>query len=529
MTADDPTIRRILEGDAEAFGCLVQRHESMVKSVCRRMLSDEHEALDAAQDAFVRAYLNLGQLKDPAAFPAWLARVAASVCLNKLKSAGRQIASFEQLDPATLTADQPDPAHAAQNRELADAVLRCIAALPDRYRQPIEMYYLQGAEIPDIARRLGLRAGAVRTRLSRARDLLRPSLAHHWPVETLSRTKQLRPWLPRRLEPRENHPMKLTHPSTRRTLPRGDAEITIRPMTRRDLSALRAFDNELTGQIDQINASFPPGGHSTAPGGPWSDDQWLAEHFDKYQRHGGLTLLAVEDSGRVVGFADLWPADEPHPFGPSLDVECIDYFRDYFLAGLETSLLAEAEKVARDAGLPALDIGTNTCSGEYVSLRRFGLQVFYEYDAVFCRCARRAGHEASIRRLDPKDVDLAGLVKVDHWSPTGFTFRSCDQPTCLAELTWPNQRAVVELWHFRDGEDSPPVSMVPNRCELYAPPDMLTSTRLMTDALAASASLAAELGARQIELPCPSNLTLDSDKLDVLTRQFAFAWLRKSL
>ena len=161
-----------------------------------------------------------------------------------------------------------------------------------------------------------------------------------------------------------------------------------------------------------------------------------------------MTLLALDDNERIVGFADLWAVDEPAPFGPSLDVECIDYFREYFLAGLETILLAEAEMVARAAGLPALDIGTNTCSGEYVSLRRFGMKVFYEYDDLGCRCRPNSRTTPKRRIITSGTEHLAGLLKVAHWCPTGFTFRSEDEPAYLAELVWPDWRAAVELWHF---------------------------------------------------------------------------------
>ena len=223
-------------------------------------------------------------------------------------------------------------------------------------------------------------------------------------------------------------------------------------------------------------------------------------------------------------------ADEPEPFGQSLDVECIDYFRQYYLAGLETVLLTEAEKVARAAGLAALDIGTNTCSGEYVSLRRSGLKVFYEYDHVQCRCGPRTDPGPRRRARTPETADLTGLIRASHWSPTDFTFRGDDEATHLAELSWPDRRAIVELWHHQLGRDNCPVpENPPNRSELYVEPDALTSAQAMTEILAECAALAGELGAGQIQLPCPSELELDSAKIDVIDRQFAFAWLRKSL
>jgi GNAT superfamily N-acetyltransferase len=300
-------------------------------------------------------------------------------------------------------------------------------------------------------------------------------------------------------------------------------------MTREDIPALRRFDDQLTSTLDEVNAQYPPDAHSTVPGGPWADDAELAHHFEKYQRH-GATILLAEDRGRVVGFVDLWPTDEPEPFGRSLDVECIDYFREHYLAGLETRLLAEAEKVARAAGLPALDIGTNTCSAEYVSLRRFGLRVFYEYDDVVCRCQPPSAARPQRTVLTPETADLSGLIRADHWCPTDFTFRGDEDPTYLAELRWADRRAIVELWHYVPGRQNTPVPPnPPNRSELFVPAAALNSPAMMGEILAECAAVAGELGAEEIALPCPSNVDLTPGKLEMLDRQFAFAWLRKRL
>jgi len=70
---------------------------------------------------------------------------------------------------------------------------------------------------------------------------------------------------------------------------------------------------------------------------------------------------------------------------------------------------------------------------------------------------------------------------------------------------------------------------VPNRSELYVTPETLRSSEAMSDVLVACASLAAEAGAGEIRLPCPSDCPLDPTRLDIIDRRFAFAWLRKRL
>jgi RNA polymerase sigma-70 factor, ECF subfamily len=534
MLPDDRLIQQVLSGDPSAFGDLVTRYQAQVLAVCRRWLADEHDGLDAAQDTFLRAYGNLSQLQDPRQFSLWLRRIARTVCLNRLKVRGRRRVTGsldEDLDRFDVADPAPDPARQAEAAEIHRAVLDGIARLPPEYREPMCLYYLEGADGAEIAQHLGLPAGCVRTRLSRARNWLRADLARFDPIEAASRSKQRRGWLPLRMNPKETIAMQLRYEATSVRMLRGEGEVTIRPMAREDIPAMRRFDTQLAGTLAESNAQQPPGSTLNDGGGPWSDDDWLRAHFEKYQRTGNMTLLALDETGRIVGFADLWAADEPPPFSRSLDVECIDYFREYFLAGLETILLAEAEKAAHAAGLPVLDIGTNTCSGEYVSLRRFGMKVFYEYDSLLCRCRSSAAAKLVRRSLAPSREHLSGLVKLDHWSPTGFTFRSEDEPAHVAELAWPGGRAVAELWHFdpqsQGGLPVPPNA--PNRAELYVPPEVLGSAPILTDILVECAALAGELGARQIELPCPSDVIVDPARLDILDRKFAFAWLRKRL
>ncbi len=304
------------------------------------------------------------------------------------------------------------------------------------------------------------------------------------------------------------------------------AGVTIRRMTREDIVALRRFDDELAPMLDDVNAQSPAGGGYTVAGGPWTDDAELLWHFNKYQRQGGVILLA-EDGGRVVGFADCGPTEEPAPFGRSLDVECADYFRDYYLAGLEIRLLQEAEAVARRMGLPALDF---RCDNEFVSLRSFGLRLFYDYDNVQCRCRPVDGPRPEQRVVTPATVDITGLIKANHWSPTDFSHRDEEEPTHFVELTWPDKRAIVELWRYRPGLDNAPVPPnSPNRSELYVEPAALTSSELMSEILAESAAVAGELGAETVELPCPGDVALDKTVVDVIGREFAFAWMRKRL
>ena len=214
----------------------------------------------------------------------------------------------------------------------------------------------------------------------------------------------------------------------------------------------------------------------------------------------------------------------------SLNVECIDYFHRYYALGLETILLREAEKVAITAGFPALDIGTNTSSGDYPGLRRFGLRVMYEYDHLLCRTSELGRSDKVAKRtVKLEDVDLSGLLKISHWCPTDFTFRHDEDSFSLAEFTLRGKRAMLELWRYEQRQTAPSSPGIPNHSELYAEPELFVDPEMMNTLLANCAAVAREAGASEIQLPIPCEMEVDNSKIELKNRTFAYAWMRKRL
>jgi hypothetical protein len=159
------------------------------------------------------------------------------------------------------------------------------------------------------------------------------------------------------------------------------------------------------------------------------------------------------------------------------------------------------------------------------------MKVFYEYDDVLCRCGTASEQRLRHRMLSARDADLSDLIKVGHWCPTDFRFREDSERAWIAEITWEEHRALLELWTDDPETDGslPPSESVPENSELYASLEVLTSTAMMSTLLGECSRLAAEAGAERIPLPCPSNLDLDSAVLDILDRRFRLAWFRKLL
>ncbi len=163
IPADAVLVERARVGDGEAFGALVCRYQGLAIARAYGVLQDRGEAEDAAQEAFLRAFRSLRQLREPAAFAPWLLATVLNVARRAASKRGRHPA-------ALLDGDAPD------RRQPHGEVLDAVAALPEGYQQVIHLHYSQGCSCQEIARLLGLQIGSVTSRLTRARQMLRRML-----------------------------------------------------------------------------------------------------------------------------------------------------------------------------------------------------------------------------------------------------------------------------------------------------------------------------------------------------------------
>ncbi len=155
--------------DEAAFELLVWRHGPMVLGVCRRLLGDAHAAEDAFQATFLVLARKAGGIARGAAVGPWLYRVAFRVALRARAVAAKR-------PTVALPADVPAPPGPAEGdwRPILDEE---IGRLPERYRRPVVLCYLQGHTLAEAARQLGCPRGTVAVRLVRARQRLRARLA----------------------------------------------------------------------------------------------------------------------------------------------------------------------------------------------------------------------------------------------------------------------------------------------------------------------------------------------------------------
>jgi RNA polymerase sigma factor (sigma-70 family) len=166
--------RFVRSRDEAAFELLVRRHERLVLNVCRRVLPDSHDAEDAFQATFlvlVRKAASIGKRDSVAG---WLYRVAYRVALRARSRSACRAAREKPADLAALPAPEvPDAAW----RELRPLLDQEVGHLPEKYRVPVVLCYLESRTYDEAARELGCSRGTVSTRLTRARELLRRRLA----------------------------------------------------------------------------------------------------------------------------------------------------------------------------------------------------------------------------------------------------------------------------------------------------------------------------------------------------------------
>lgn len=164
-------VARAQSGDLDAYGEIVRRFQDMAYGYAFSILGDFHLAEDAAQEAFIHAYRDLANLREPAAFPGWFRRIVFKYCDRLTR---RKRVPTAPLDVAAgLSSGEPGPAEVAEKREMKDAVLAAIRALPENERIATTLYYINGYSQEDIAEFLEVPETTVNNRLHASRKRLK--------------------------------------------------------------------------------------------------------------------------------------------------------------------------------------------------------------------------------------------------------------------------------------------------------------------------------------------------------------------
>lgn len=172
-------IDKVLAGDPDAFEPLVLEHQTKVYNLALKILGNESDAADAAQEAFIKAYSSLADYRAESRFAAWLYRLTNNVCIDLLRKKKRTAAvSLQQEDeegePMELQIpdDRLSPEEEIEKKELQETVRAAMDALPEDCRRILTLREIGGLSYDELAETLGLEVGTVKSRLNRARKKL---------------------------------------------------------------------------------------------------------------------------------------------------------------------------------------------------------------------------------------------------------------------------------------------------------------------------------------------------------------------
>ncbi len=173
-------ITEVLKGDQDAFEEIVMLYQNRVYHVCYRMLRNQAEAEDIAQEAFLRAYTNLYKFDQQRKFSTWIFRIATNLCIDRIRKKkpdyylDAQVPGTEGLDMySQLSSDDDLPEVEVEKMETKDRVQYEVSRLPEKYRSVIVLRYFEELPLKEIAEVLDLPLGTVKTRVHRGREALR--------------------------------------------------------------------------------------------------------------------------------------------------------------------------------------------------------------------------------------------------------------------------------------------------------------------------------------------------------------------
>ncbi len=175
--SDEEVVRRVVGGDSALFEILMRRHNQRVYRTVRAVLRQDDDVEDVMQQAYLNAYAHLHQFAGNAQFSTWLTRIAVNEALGRRRKLGSDVVQGE--DEVTINlidTKTPDPERQAATSELRDAMESEVGALPDSFRVTFMMRDVEGLSTAETAACLGISEDLVKTRLHRARTMLRDNL-----------------------------------------------------------------------------------------------------------------------------------------------------------------------------------------------------------------------------------------------------------------------------------------------------------------------------------------------------------------
>jgi RNA polymerase sigma-70 factor (ECF subfamily) len=192
VATDDLTlVKRVKTGDQRAFKLLVERYQRKIYAVALGMVKDKEEAMDIAQEAFVKVYKYLDHFKGDSSFYTWLYRITVNICIDALRKKqalrGEQVELDEAVKMDTAEANigalgsrlGTNPQKSALRKELAEKIQQALEAVPEKHRAILLLREVEGMSYEDLSRTLEIPKGTVMSRLFHARAKVQKILSEY--------------------------------------------------------------------------------------------------------------------------------------------------------------------------------------------------------------------------------------------------------------------------------------------------------------------------------------------------------------
>lgn len=183
--SDHDLVSAARNGDESAFAEIVERYRNQITNFLYRFLNDHEEAVDLAQETFVRVYFALDRYHAGYAFSTYIYKIASNLAISELRKRKRRkllsLTGLFQSDSEDTTEFQPPDTRPLVDERMIDdeqnrIIARAIATLPPKYRAPIILRDIEELSYEEISKVMGLGLGTTKSRISRARGLLQEKL-----------------------------------------------------------------------------------------------------------------------------------------------------------------------------------------------------------------------------------------------------------------------------------------------------------------------------------------------------------------
>ena len=173
-------INRFKAGDTSVFEEILLKYQDRIYNLCRYMLGNAHDAEDAAQDVFLKAYQNLNRFKPEASLLTWLYRIAINTCIDYRRKPFFESVFKNSKEGDVFVVDQPSdspsPEKLYESKEIGNAIQFALGRLSEKLRTVIVLKEIEGLSYEEISEVLDVSIGTVKSRISRAREKLKELL-----------------------------------------------------------------------------------------------------------------------------------------------------------------------------------------------------------------------------------------------------------------------------------------------------------------------------------------------------------------